>query len=53
MGLRRGWDGTSLNLPAGCWRNILDGRRTNGGQLKLAGLLDVFPVALLVRCHDE
>jgi hypothetical protein len=31
------------------WRDILTGRIVHGGTVELAGLLDVFPVAVLQR----
>jgi (1->4)-alpha-D-glucan 1-alpha-D-glucosylmutase len=52
VGLERagGWGDTSLTLPGGRWRNVLDGREWEGGAaLALADALQPFPVALLVR----
>ncbi|MDQ3407203.1 MAG: malto-oligosyltrehalose synthase [Chloroflexota bacterium] len=49
MGLGRDWGDTSVDLPAGSWRNVLTGDDCAGGRLPLAGLLARFPVALLVR----
>ncbi|UNO39398.1 malto-oligosyltrehalose synthase [Streptomyces sp. MST-110588] len=44
-----GWDRTELPLPsAGPWRELLTGRELTGQVAGLAGLLDRFPVALLV-----
>jgi (1->4)-alpha-D-glucan 1-alpha-D-glucosylmutase len=46
-----GWRDTVLPLPAGpgTWTDLLTGRPVAGGCPALAGLLDHFPVALLVR----
>ncbi|MBA3851816.1 MAG: malto-oligosyltrehalose synthase, partial [Chloroflexi bacterium] len=49
MGLGRDWGDTSVDLPAGAWRNVLTGEDCAGGRLPLAGLLARFSVALLVR----
>lgn len=39
----------TLVIPDGVWRDILTGRIVHGGTVELAGLLDVFPVAVLQR----
>ncbi len=45
-----GWSSTRLALPAGGWRNVLDGEQYDGGAaVRLATLLHRFPVALLER----
>jgi (1->4)-alpha-D-glucan 1-alpha-D-glucosylmutase len=44
-----GWLDTSLNLPAGKWRNSLTGDTISGGRQKISDLLKRFPVALLVK----
>ncbi len=49
LGLNGDWADTTVELPAGIWRNELTGEDTPGGQMGLAGLLRKFPVALLVR----
>jgi (1->4)-alpha-D-glucan 1-alpha-D-glucosylmutase len=49
LGLRAGWQGTWVELPAGRWRNTLTGEEGEGGKRELAGLLARFPVALLER----
>ncbi|MEA2499231.1 MAG: (1-_4)-alpha-D-glucan 1-alpha-D-glucosylmutase [Actinomycetota bacterium] len=50
IGLREiGWQGTTLELPEGRWRDELGDRDLQGGRIELAELLDRFPVALLVR----
>ncbi len=43
------WEGTSVEVPPGEWRNSLDGGSVNGGSVRLSELLSRFPVALLVR----
>ncbi|GAC1325327.1 MAG: malto-oligosyltrehalose synthase [Mycobacteriales bacterium] len=48
---RSGWGETTLELPAGRWRDALTGVETHGGAVRLADLLAVFPVALLVRAE--
>jgi (1->4)-alpha-D-glucan 1-alpha-D-glucosylmutase len=49
VGLERrgGWQGTTLDLPEGRWRDLLTEREVTGGDL--ASLLSRLPVALLVR----
>ena len=47
MKLAGDWKDTSLELPAGRWRNELTGEEVAGGEVRLAGLLRRFPVALL------
>ncbi|MFN2582460.1 MAG: malto-oligosyltrehalose synthase, partial [Candidatus Dormibacteria bacterium] len=44
-----GWHDTSIDLPAGTWRNVLSDEHVKGGAVRLADLLDAFPVALLER----
>ena len=55
-----GWDGASLDLPPGSWRDLLTGRvATNGAgaaggpSVPVGGLLAELPVALLVRDAGE
>ena len=43
-----GWGDTSLALPPGSWRAVLDGR-THTGTAAVADVLATMPVALLVR----
>ena len=43
------WGETSLRVPAGTWRNRLTGDVVRGGDVNVAELLGVFPVALLMR----
>jgi (1->4)-alpha-D-glucan 1-alpha-D-glucosylmutase len=43
------WASTAIALPKGQWKNCLTGERVEGGKVNLEGLLQEFPVALLVR----
>lgn len=43
------WTDTSLELPAGSWRDVLTGGELPSGEQRLASLLRGFPVALLER----
>jgi (1->4)-alpha-D-glucan 1-alpha-D-glucosylmutase len=43
------WADTTLELPGGTWRNRLTGEETPAGTVRIAELLNLFPVALLVR----
>jgi (1->4)-alpha-D-glucan 1-alpha-D-glucosylmutase len=43
------WQGTTLELPPGAWRNELTGEEVEGGERPVAELLARFPVALLAR----
>ena len=45
----REWGDTSVELPAGQWRNRLTGDVLPGGAAKAADLLARFPVALFIR----
>ncbi|HEX3126962.1 MAG TPA: malto-oligosyltrehalose synthase, partial [Thermoanaerobaculia bacterium] len=47
MKLAGDWKDTSLDLPAGNWRNVLTGEELTGGEIRMADLLRRFPVALL------
>jgi (1->4)-alpha-D-glucan 1-alpha-D-glucosylmutase len=49
LGLGGDWGDTSLELPAGRWRNELTGEAVTGGPVRLADLLPQFPVALLIK----
>ncbi len=52
--LANNWSGTTLPLPAGRWTDRFTGQVfEGGGSLKLATLLDHFPVALLVRDSES
>jgi (1->4)-alpha-D-glucan 1-alpha-D-glucosylmutase len=41
------WGETTLELPEGRWINPFTNETWNGGQIELAKLLQLFPVALL------
>ncbi len=47
--LQGDWQGTTLELPPGSWRDELTGEEIEGGARPLADLLARFPVALLAR----
>jgi (1->4)-alpha-D-glucan 1-alpha-D-glucosylmutase len=49
LGLAGRWEGTSVSLPGGEWRNVLTGEEVAGGTVALGSLLAAFPVALLER----
>jgi (1->4)-alpha-D-glucan 1-alpha-D-glucosylmutase len=44
-----GLGGHTVDLPAGTWTDVLRNRQFTGGTQRAADLLDVLPVALLVR----
>ena len=45
---RGGWDGTTLPVPGGRWRDVLTGATHAGPHLALSDLAERFPVALLL-----
>lgn len=47
LGLRGGWEDTTLDLPPKLWRNELTGDDLGGGSVLLQDVLARFPVALL------
>jgi (1->4)-alpha-D-glucan 1-alpha-D-glucosylmutase len=49
LSLNGQWDGTTVEVPAGTWRNVFTGERIVKGAADLGKLLQEFPVALLVR----
>jgi len=49
VGLAGAWHGTTVNLPAGSWRDEFTGAGWEGGTRPLQDLLGRFPVALLSR----
>lgn len=49
---RGGWDATTIVLPEGTWTDQLSGRTFPGGSALLREVLDVLPVALLLRSTD-
>jgi (1->4)-alpha-D-glucan 1-alpha-D-glucosylmutase len=44
-----GWRDTTLALAPGTWTDVLTGETVDGSSVRLASLLDRYPVALLVR----
>ena len=49
LGLAGQWGDTTIELPAGRWRDELTGDAFDGGSVRLADVLRRFPVALLAR----
>lgn len=49
--IRRGtnWAGTTFDLPAGNWNNVLSGEVVQGGRARVQSILNRFPVALLTQ----
>ncbi|WP_123519416.1 malto-oligosyltrehalose synthase [Frigoribacterium sp. PhB24] len=47
-----GWDDTVVLTAGGAYRDVLTGRRHEGGRLRLAEVLDTYPVALLIPAED-
>jgi (1->4)-alpha-D-glucan 1-alpha-D-glucosylmutase len=45
----RAWDGTTVDLPAGAWRDVLTGHASLGGRLDVRDLWVHFPVGVLAR----
>jgi len=43
------WAGTTVELPAGNWKNLLARETVRGGRQRVQPLLQRFPVGLLVR----
>ena len=43
------WSGTTVNLPAGRWKNLLTGEEVSGAPIPMHIMLKRFPVALLVK----
>jgi len=48
-----GWGDTVVLTQGRRWRDVLTGRTHQGGDLRLAELLDTYPVALLVPADDQ
>jgi (1->4)-alpha-D-glucan 1-alpha-D-glucosylmutase len=44
-----GFGSTTVELPAGSWKNLLTGETVNGGAVRVQTLLQRFPVALLEK----
>jgi (1->4)-alpha-D-glucan 1-alpha-D-glucosylmutase len=51
--LGSGFGSTTIELPDGRWSNILTGDEVIGGKIRAQGLLQRFPVGLLVRDEGE
>lgn len=49
LGLEGGWGDTAVSLPAGRWRDCYTSQSVPGGTAEVQGLLNLLPVALLVR----
>jgi (1->4)-alpha-D-glucan 1-alpha-D-glucosylmutase len=47
--LNGNWNNTVIDVPAGRWENRLNGEIHTGGRFTVARMLEVFPVALLVK----
>lgn len=47
-----GWDDTVVLTAGGAYLDVLTGRRHEGGRLRLADVLDTYPVALLIPAED-
>ena len=46
-----GWEGATVSLPDGLWRDELTQRLHEGGTNHLADVFDTYPVALMRRIH--
>jgi (1->4)-alpha-D-glucan 1-alpha-D-glucosylmutase len=51
VGLGGKWDGTTVDLPAGEWRDVITGAVLAGGSVAVADVLARFPVAVLARAR--
>jgi (1->4)-alpha-D-glucan 1-alpha-D-glucosylmutase len=49
VGLGDDWDGTTIEVPDGDWRDVITGAVIAGGTAQIAALLAPFPVAVLAR----
>jgi len=48
-----GWADTTIAMPAGSWIDLLTGRHMDSaGEVPLAGMLTLLPVALLTRTDE-
>jgi (1->4)-alpha-D-glucan 1-alpha-D-glucosylmutase len=47
------WGDTTVCIPAGRWHSVLCGCDLDGGDVPVSGLLNAFPVALLVRNQEK
>ena len=50
VGLGDDWGDTTLVLPPGRWASVLHGTDAGSGEMPLAELMGLFPVAVLGRC---
>ncbi|MBD8610691.1 malto-oligosyltrehalose synthase [Frigoribacterium sp. CFBP 13729] len=48
-----GWGDTVVLVQGRRWRDVLTGREHEGGRLRLADVLDTYPVALLVPAEEQ
>ena len=48
-----GWGDTVVLVQGRRWRDVLTGRVHEGGRLRLADVLDTYPVALLVPADGQ
>ncbi|KAI9095820.1 hypothetical protein DFS34DRAFT_624907 [Phlyctochytrium arcticum] len=46
---RGGWQGTTITVPEGRWRDVLSGKMVEGGQVPVEEVVSGFPVAVLVK----
>jgi (1->4)-alpha-D-glucan 1-alpha-D-glucosylmutase len=46
------WGSTTIELPAGRWRNALTGDMVDGARMRVQSLVQRFPVALLTKESD-
>lgn len=53
LAARGGWEGTTVALPEGRWRDALSGRPIGSGEVTAAEILTALPVALLVRDEGD
>jgi (1->4)-alpha-D-glucan 1-alpha-D-glucosylmutase len=49
----RAWDGATLEIPSGEWRNPFTGENHAGGRVSIADLLARFPVCLLAKIEKK
>jgi (1->4)-alpha-D-glucan 1-alpha-D-glucosylmutase len=52
-GLAGSWEGTTLRLPDGTWRNVLTEGIVGGGDIQLDQLLADFPIGVFVRDEGQ
>ncbi|TPX72351.1 hypothetical protein SpCBS45565_g00435 [Spizellomyces sp. 'palustris'] len=44
-----GWQGTTVRLPEGQWKDVFSGKAREGGEVQVESLVEGFPIAVLVR----